>query len=436
MVRTTAMHVTAATDVGEITVSHPNEGEPGTAVEIRQPVDLNDPLVDLDSAFRVAKMLAQSSMVPQALRGSPQNCLVTMLLGRELGLSFIQSIRGLYVLPNGTPGLRGQLLLARIRTAGHRYEFKRTDTSCTCIIRRKDEDYKVDYEGEFTLEQAKVAGLVTEKDGKLVARSNNGQPLPWELYRQDMLQWRAVARAANIGVPEIVYGFDIAGLGEGSDMGGGSAGGPVPAPGPAPQQPAPGTMTPDQARAELDRLNAEMAAQAPAGTSDTTSGTGDPAADYTVPARASKRTGVSTQADPRGAGAAAARGARPSSPSDSRPGSDSQTADDSHTPNVSPGPGRAPTLTTLNAVLRECGYRGNGAVDVASSLVRRQIDRLEDLTPGEILIACQAIRPILSEHDSADERRAALGELVEREAIAWGADEADDGTGPSPVHER
>ena len=180
-------------------------------------VMLDGPLKNMAQAWAIAKILAMSSMVPQALRGSPQNCLVTMMLGQELDLTWTQATRGIYVLPNGTPGLRGQLLLALIRKAGHRYTFDRTDDSCTCTITRKDEDFKVPYEGAFNLDDAKAAGLVTEKDGKLFARSNSGQPLPWQQYRRDMLQWRSVARAAAIGAPEVIYGFDIAGIGDNTE---------------------------------------------------------------------------------------------------------------------------------------------------------------------------------------------------------------------------
>ena len=149
-------------------------------------VALDGPLKNMDQAWSIAQVLAQSSMVPYALRGSPQNCLVTMMLGQELGLTWTQATRGIYVLPNGTPGLRGQLLLALIRKAGHRVKFERGDDWCKCIITRGDEDHKYEYVGEFNTEDAKAARLVTVKDGKLLARSAKGEPLPWEQYRRDI----------------------------------------------------------------------------------------------------------------------------------------------------------------------------------------------------------------------------------------------------------
>lgn len=326
--------------------------QPGQAV----PVDLNDPLADLDQAFRLAKMLAQSSMVPQALRGSPQNCLVTMLLGRELGLSWIQAIRGIYVLPSGQPGLRGTLLLARIRSAGHRYEFIETEDSCEFVVTRKDEEFKIRYTGKFTLADAQAAGLVREHDGRLVARSRSGEPLPWELYRKDMLQWRAVARGAARGCPELIFGFDLAGIGDGED-GGTVTAEVIPQP---PRQNG-GQAETEYVRerlAELDREHSD-----------------------------SPRTGD----------VAALQGPGP------------VTAEAEHEAEHAPG------LPDLQEVLRRSGLTGPAQVRASATLVHRDIADLEDLTPGEIVMAHGSVNRVIWGHSSMKARREALEQYLERE---------------------
>jgi hypothetical protein len=297
---------------------------------------LEGPLKNLEQAWAIARVLAQSTMVPRALQGSPQNCLITMMLGQELGLSWTQATRAIYVLPSGQPGLRGQFLLARIRNAGHRYRFVETDDACEFIVTRKDEEFKNEYKGTFTTERAKRAGLVTEdKNGNLVARSNSGQPLPWEQYREDMLKWRAVARGAGIGCPELSYGFDIGGVGETGDAGSVVTAEVLPQPSPANgQQPA--DMR--DKLAELDRQHAEYV--------------GDP-----LPKE---------DAEPIGETAGAA---------------DYEVE-------------RAPGLPDLQELLRRSGYTGAAQARTANLMVPREIGSMDQLTPGEIFMVHDAVKRV------------------------------------------
>jgi hypothetical protein len=333
----------------------------------RIPVDLNDPLADLDQAFRLATMLAQSSMVPRALQGSPQNCLVTMLLGRELGLSWIQAIRGIYVLPSGQPGLRGTLLLARIRSAGHRYEFHEDDESCEFVIKRKDEEYKISYVGRFSLHDAKAAGLVRDHDGKLVARSRSGEPLPWELYRRDMLQWRAVARGAARGCPELIFGFDLAGIGDGED------GGVITAeviPQPAPAQPN-GQAQPDMRDklAELDRQHSQDAAQPKAH------------ADQDGP-KVETADGIIVE---------------------DLPQVEEEVAAEPVTP---------PGLPELHELLRRCGFTGPQQTRTSASLAHREITDMGQLTAGEIFMVHDTLTRVTWGQSSMRDRHDAVERYI------------------------
>ena len=52
----------------------------------------------LDEAFRMAEMLSNSEMVPKDYRGKPQNTIVAMLMGAELGLNPIQSLANIAVI--------------------------------------------------------------------------------------------------------------------------------------------------------------------------------------------------------------------------------------------------------------------------------------------------------------------------------------------------
>jgi len=174
-----------------------------------------DNVVDLDQAWRVAEILAQSDIVPASLRNKPANVLLVYMTGREMGLSFAQAVRTIYVPTGGQPQMRGSLLLAKLREAGHDYRWAYTTdgNGCTFYITRGDN--KQEYEASFNVDDAIAAGLVKRAaNGELVAYSQSNRPLPWMQYRQDMLFWRAVARAVNRAVPEVILGFEIMGHGE------------------------------------------------------------------------------------------------------------------------------------------------------------------------------------------------------------------------------
>jgi hypothetical protein len=358
--------------------------QPGGIVSTRPElteVALDGPLKNMAQAWSIAQVLAQSSMVPHALRGSPQNALVTMMLGQELGLTWTQATRGIYVLPNGTPGLRGQLLLALIRKAGHRYTFERDDNSCKCTITRKDEDFKVPYEGTFTLDDALAAGLVSKKDGKLFARSSSGNPLPWEQYRRDMLQWRAVARAAGVGAPEVIYGFDIAGIGDSAETAAGAApAGPAPAPAGAATWQAE-VVDVKEKLAGLDQ-QAQATAEHMGGWQDgkeTHPGEAQPEAEEMPFPEDPGVAGSPAQAEPE------RRRAAP------------------------------PGYDDLDQLLKRCGFHGPAQSDLVSALVHRDVSGLSDLSKGEVLIAHDVITRAVKGATTVGARRASLAQLAAAE---------------------
>jgi hypothetical protein len=259
-------------------------------------VDLTKPISDLDQAWRVATMLAQADALPMSLRGKPQNILVVMLAGLELGFTAMQSLRMVFVPKSGIPQLRGEALLIRLRAHGHDYDWEYTDddNKCTFILIRGDGAKKT-YRASFSLQDAILAELVQRKRPKpgepegpveYVAYSTNGNALPWMQYRYDMLFWRAVARCVRRAAPEVTYGFDVMGAADGApedqppgpvtlrpqaadqpDGGPGqpgfAAGQPAAETGPPPPEAPPeeeepaGPPLPEQLAAELAQLNRE-----------------------------------------------------------------------------------------------------------------------------------------------------------------------------------
>lgn len=170
-----------------------------------------DQVTTLADALELCDVIAQTDLVPRALQGRPANILLVMMMGKEIGLSLAQAVREIYCPPGGMPQMRGRLLLARLRQAGHDYTWEEggegAGAYCEFTVIRGDN--KREYRARFSVEDAMAAGLVTEKDGRLVALSREGRPLPWMAYRQDMLFWRAVARAVMRAAPEVAMGFDL-----------------------------------------------------------------------------------------------------------------------------------------------------------------------------------------------------------------------------------
>lgn len=193
-------------------------------------VPLGRPLEDMDQAWRLAVTFANADIVPGDLKNKPANVFLVMLYGQRLGLPPEISINTISVVKN-KPRMSGQLLLAKVREAGHRafvpckecgqpkvdhntsdlghrYIADHDDQHCTFTIVRSDGE---EHTETFTLNDAVTAKLVQIKDGKPWARSAKGEPLPWENYPKRMLQWRAVGACVDVICPEVRMGFAVEG---------------------------------------------------------------------------------------------------------------------------------------------------------------------------------------------------------------------------------
>lgn len=165
--------------------------EPGTAVANRVNVALGEPQGDFDAAIRLAKALAVSNIIPDALRGKPADVLVIVLYGQELGLAPMQAMQVIDVV-KGRPTLRANLWVALTRRAGHRVSVvEETATSCTVQVVRADDP--TPHRVTYTLDDAKTAGLLS---------NDNYRKNP-----KDMLYARATSKCCRRACPEVALGF-------------------------------------------------------------------------------------------------------------------------------------------------------------------------------------------------------------------------------------
>lgn len=160
-------------------------------------------------AIEFADRLAKSSLIPTEFRGKPENVLVAMQHGAELGLPPMQSLNCICVI-NGKPAIYGPSALAVVKA--HRdfeyinESFNEATWTAACEVKRRGEPAVV---RTFSKEDAVRAGLWDER--KTITRRDGGgtipNPAPWFCYPKRMLMFRARGFALNDCLPDALRGI-------------------------------------------------------------------------------------------------------------------------------------------------------------------------------------------------------------------------------------
>lgn len=149
-----------------------------------------------EQLVQFAQMAAKSSMVPAQYKGKPEDIMLAVQMGSELGLAPMQSLQNVATI-NGRPSVYGDALIGLCRQSPH------------C----KDVEEGIDGEGDkmtawckatragaapvvhsFSVEDAKKAGLW-------------GKSGPWQQYPKRMLQMRARGFALRDAFPDVLRGL-------------------------------------------------------------------------------------------------------------------------------------------------------------------------------------------------------------------------------------
>jgi hypothetical protein len=132
----------------------------------------------MSEALQMAEMLSKSIMVPKAYQGKPQDTLVAMMMGNEVGLNPIQSLQNIAVI-NGKPSIYGDALAALVQNhpafGGMEESFNESGNVATCIVWRRGGSKHTQ---TFSEADARKASL-WDKAG------------PWKQYPKRMLAMRA-----------------------------------------------------------------------------------------------------------------------------------------------------------------------------------------------------------------------------------------------------
>lgn len=147
-------------------------------------------------AFEVANNLAQSSLIPSALKGKPADIVVSMAYGAELGLQPLQSLQNISVI-NGRPSLWGDAMRALVLNSHDLVSLKEWDENGTfyCEITRRTRAG-----GEITIR--KSFGDAEAQQANLLGKQG-----PWKQYPNRMKQMRAFGFAARDAYADRLRGF-------------------------------------------------------------------------------------------------------------------------------------------------------------------------------------------------------------------------------------
>lgn len=151
----------------------------------------------MGEAIEFSKMLAESSMVPRAYQGKPQDIMVCVQWGYELGLAPMQALQNIAVI-NGKPSVYGDAMAALVQASPVCEGIEETmenegtpNPTAVCVARRKGRNPVI---AKFSVEDAKRAGLW-------------GKQGPWTAYPKRMLQMRARGFALRDAFPDVLKGL-------------------------------------------------------------------------------------------------------------------------------------------------------------------------------------------------------------------------------------
>ena len=143
-----------------------------------------------------ADMAAKSSLVPKDYQGRPENIMLAVQMGSEIGLAPMQALQNIAVI-NGRPAVWGDAMLALVKCHP---EFESVQESiegegdkrvAVCTVIRRGQPPVV---SRFSVADAKAAGLWAKAG-------------PWQQYPARMLQMRARGFAIRDSFPDALKGL-------------------------------------------------------------------------------------------------------------------------------------------------------------------------------------------------------------------------------------
>lgn len=149
-----------------------------------------------DQLATFANMASKSALVPRDYQNKPENIMIAVQMGSEIGLAPMQAIQNIAVV-NGRPAVWGDALPALCKMHPAWMGMKEEVTGegdamkAVCEVHRKGDHPTI---REFSVDDAKRAGLW-------------GKAGPWQQYPKRMLQMRARGFALRDAFPDALKGL-------------------------------------------------------------------------------------------------------------------------------------------------------------------------------------------------------------------------------------
>ena len=145
------------------------------------------------AANQLAKALATTDFVPSAFKGNAGNATAVILMGDELGLSPLASLRSIYVV-HGTPAMYARTMVALAQAHGHEI-WTELDTPQKVVVcgSRKGSDHVE--RSEWTVDRARKAGYTSNKK--------------YESNPQEMLYAKAAGTVARKVAADVLAGVPM-----------------------------------------------------------------------------------------------------------------------------------------------------------------------------------------------------------------------------------
>jgi hypothetical protein len=144
---------------------------------------------NFEETWRIAETLAKSNLVRAALRGKPEDVMLMLMQGLELGLKPLAALTQIYVV-DGVPSLSSKLKLALVR-ASQVCEYitctHSDEKSATFKAKRTDQPHPVEI--TFTLQDAEAYGLLGKDNWK---------------KKKVMLRWRAAGQICDLEFSDVI----------------------------------------------------------------------------------------------------------------------------------------------------------------------------------------------------------------------------------------
>lgn len=163
-----------------------------------QPMELRS----FDELLRWAEMAARTHQVPRDYQGRPDDIVLAVQFGAEVGLRPLQSLWSIVTI-NGRPSIYGDAMLALCKTHPAYVSIEETligageKMEARCVVVRRREPAFV---STYSVDDAKTAKLWGKKGA-------SGQDTPWITNPKRMLQFRARGFALRDAFPDKLRGL-------------------------------------------------------------------------------------------------------------------------------------------------------------------------------------------------------------------------------------